>query len=141
MPKVTPQYGPEMPFRVGALYNGGYQNGILVYTQPGGVGSPVVPQPPAVNPPPSWKNSNWLPAFPYCYQGLLTWGCKHLTNTCETYRVYDNYAKMSAALLCCPVCSYIGYIIEPYEDWDREWYSIYPVGIVQPAYNNAPLLG
>jgi hypothetical protein len=126
MPLVTPQYGPGFLFRVGDLYNG-------VYTQPGGNSTPVFPQPPQVNPPPNWKNAAWLPAYPYVRIGELSWGCLHWTNTCEVYKVFDNYAQENAALLCCPVCSYIGYIIEPYDDWNREWYSIYPVGIVQPG--------
>jgi hypothetical protein len=121
------------PYQVGQLYNGGIQNGQQIYTQPGGIGTPVFPQPPRVNPPPNWKNSAWLPSYPYAYIGLLTWGCGHWTNTCEAYTVDDPTTGEQAALLCCPVCSYIGYIIEPAINWWQEFYSVYPVGIRQPG--------
>ena len=140
MPQVTPQYGPGMLFQVGALYNGGYQNGLLVYSQPGGVGTPVFPQPPQTSPPQNWRNTFYKPTYPFVYVGLLSWGCKHWTNTCECIKVYDEYTEENAALLCCPVCSYIGYIIEPYDDWEREWFSIYPTGIVEPGAGLIPNL-
>lgn len=141
MPLVTPTYGPGFPYRVGMLLFNGVQNGQQIYVQPGGIGTPVVPQAPQVNPPPSWKNSNWLPKFPYVYVGLLSWGCKHWTNTCEVYRAFDNYSGESAALLCCPTCSYIGYIVEPYEEWEESWFSVYPTGIVQAGYIPSPPMG
>ena len=125
------------PFEVGILYNGGYVNGQLIYTQPNGPGTPVFPQPPKVNPPPNWKNE-FYPSYPFAYIGLLTWGCGHWTNTMEKFTVFDPYNDCVAALLCCPVCSYIGYIIEPASDWDREYFSIYPVGIVQPGAGIIP---
>ncbi len=139
MPQVTPQYGPGMPFRVGALYNGGYQNGLLVYTQPGGVGTPVFPQPPQVNPPPNWKNSNWLPSYPFVQTALLAWPCGHWINEPEVYTVYDEYAAVQAALLCCSVCSYIGYIIEPSSDWYETFYQIYPRGLAQAGAYPTPI--
>jgi hypothetical protein len=133
MPLVTPQYGPAFPYQVGMLLFNGVVNGQNIYSQPNGIGTAVVPQPPQVNPPPSWKNSNWLPAYPYAYISLLTWGCGHRTNTAETWTVGDPYSGEQAALLCCPTCGYLGYIIEPAADWWQEFYSIYPVGVVQPG--------
>jgi hypothetical protein len=134
MPLVTPQYGPGFLFRVGDLYNGGYQNGLLVYTQPGGNGTPVFPQPPKTSPPSNWKNTNYLPVYPFVRVALLAWPCGHWINEPEIFKVYDNYSQENAALLCCSVCSYIGYIIEPYEDWFLEFYSVYPTGQIQAGY-------
>lgn len=134
MPLVTPQFGPAFPYQVGMLLFGGIQNGQQIYTQPGGIGTPVFPQPPQINPPPNWHGANWLPQFPYAYTALLTWGCAHWTNTAEVFRGFNPYDQESVAFLCCPVCGYLGYIVEPYEDWEREFYSIFPVGVVQPGY-------
>jgi hypothetical protein len=118
---------------IGTLYNKGLVNGLLVWTQPGGPGSIVQPQPPQVNPPPNWKNSNWLPAFPYTYQGLLNWGCGHWTNTAEIYTEFDDATDQVATLVCCPVCTYVQQIIEPATEWWQEYFSRWPVGIVQPG--------
>jgi len=92
------------PYQVGQLLFNGVQNGQQIYTQPGGIGTPVVPQPPAVNPPPNWKNADWLPAYPYVRIGLLNFICGHWCNTCEVYTVYDPVNEVQAALCCCPVC-------------------------------------
>lgn len=129
MPQVTPQYGPQFPFRVGALYNGGYQNGLLVYTQPGGVGTPVSPLPPQTSPPKNWRNTFYLPVYPTTLTALLAWPCGHWINEPEIFQVYDPYAEVQAALLCCSVCSYIGYIIEPANEWWQAWFQIYPLGL------------
>lgn len=124
---------PGFPYEVGIMRNGGIVNGLQVFTQPNGPGTPVFPQPPQVNPPPNWKNANWLPAFPYAYVGLLNFICGHWTNTCEVYKVYDPYNSVDAALLCCPVCSMIQLIVEPADNWWQEWFSLFPLGIVQPG--------
>ncbi len=121
------------PYQVGQLYNGGVQNGQQIYTQPGGIGTPVFPQPPQTSPPSNWKNQAYLPSYPFAYISLLTWGCRHRTNTCEVFEVYDPVNEVQAALLCCPVCSYIGDIVEPASNWFQEFYSVYPVGIRQPG--------
>lgn len=127
---------PVFPYQVGVMRNGGYVNGLLVFTQPGGPGTPVSPQPPAVNPPPNWKNSNWRPAYPYAYVGLLNFICGHWANTCEVYTVNDPTTNQRAALCCCPVCSMIQLIAKPAANWWEEFYSLFPVGLVQPAYKN-----
>ena len=133
MPQVTPQYGPSFPYRVGMLLFNGVVNGQKIYSQPNGIGTPVVPQPPQVNPLPNWKNSNWRPSFPVVSIGLLNFLCGHWTNTCEVYTVYDPYNEVQAALCCCPVCSIIQLIIEPADDWWQEFYSLYPLGLRQPG--------
>ena len=123
---------------IGTLYNTGLVNGLLVWTQPGGPGSIVQPQPPQINPPPTWKNSNWLPAYPYVYIGLLSWPCGHWTNTCEIYQEFDPVNEVEAALLCCPVCSFIVQIVEPASEWYQAFYSLYPLGIRQPGGGLSP---
>lgn len=135
MPQVTPQYGPAFPYQVGMLLFDGIQNGQQIYTQPGGVGTKVWPQPPTVNPPPSWHHADWKPAYPYCYQGLLSLICGHWVNCAEIYTVYDPYNQCDAALCCCPVCGLIQLIIEPASDWWVEWYSLFPVGVKQNAFS------
>jgi hypothetical protein len=133
MPFVTPQYGPAFPYRVGMLLFDGIQNGQQIYTQPDGIGTPVFPQPPTINPPPNWGTSNWLPAYPFAYVGLFNWGCNHWTNTPEIYTVWDPYSQEQAAFVCCPTCGYVQYIIEPASEWWQEVYMAYQVGIRQPG--------
>jgi hypothetical protein len=138
MPQVTPQFGPLFPFRVGALYNGGYQNGQLIYRQPGGVGTPVVPLPPQTSPPSNWKHADYKPIYPTVFLAFLAWPCGHWINEPEIFQVYDGYAEVQAALLCCSVCSYIGYIIEPAEDWWQAYFQIYPLGLREPGAGLIP---
>jgi hypothetical protein len=126
--------------QIGTLLNGGYQNGLLVYTQPGGVGSPVFPQPPTTSPPGNWKRTFYKPSYPFVFSSLLTWGCGHWTNTCEVFEQWDPVNECQAALLCCPVCSFLGYIVEPYADWFYFWYSIYPTGLKNPGAFPTPNL-
>ena len=78
MPQVTPQYGPAFPYQVGMLLFNGVVNGQQIYTQPGGIGTKVFPQPPQVNPPPNWKRQGGYPRYPYVYIGLLDVGMRSL---------------------------------------------------------------
>ena len=130
---------PLFPFEVGILYNGGIQNGIQVYTQPGGPGTPVFPQPPQTSPPSNWKNTFYKPIYPVVQIGWLTFICGHRCNSCEVYTVYDPYNEVQAALCCCPVCSMIQLIVEPAEDWWSEFYSLYPRGLVQAGAYPTPI--
>lgn len=122
---------PGFPYEVGIMYNGGYQNGLLVYTQPNGPGTPVFPQPQQTFPPPNWKRTFYKPTYPAAYTALLAWPCGHWINEPEIFQVWDPYTEVQAALLCCSVCSYIGYIIEPAEEWWQAYFQIYPLGITQ----------
>jgi hypothetical protein len=126
---------PVFPYQVGQLLFDGVVNGQKIYSQPGGIGTPVVPQPPQVNPPPNWKNSAY-PPYPYCYVGLLNFICGHWANTCEVYTVNDPTTNQRAALCCCPVCSIIQLIVEPAADWWVEFYSLFPIGVRQNAFEN-----
>lgn len=118
----------------------GIQNGQKIYSQPGGIGTPVVPQPPQVNPPPNWKNQAY-PSYPYAYIGLYTFGCSHWFNCPEIYTVNDPYSEEVAALIVCPVCGFLAYIIEPAADWWEEFFGPYPVGVVQPGGGLIPNIG
>lgn len=140
MPLVTPQYGPQFPYRVGMLLFGGIQNGQQIYRQPNGIGTAVVPQPPQTNPPSNWSPSaaQWLPLYPYVYTALFTFGCAHWFNCPEIYTVADPYSGEQAALVTCPICQYIQYIIEPATDWWQEFFMAYPVGVIQPGGGLSP---
>ena len=127
--------------QIGTLYNGGYQNGIRVYTQPQGPGTPVFPQPPTTSPPQNWRNTAYLPVYPTVFVSLLTFGCGHRTNTVEVFEQWDPVNGVQAALLCCPVCSFIVEIVEPAADWYYFFYSIYPVGVKNPGAFPTPNMG
>jgi hypothetical protein len=133
MPQVTPQYGPAFPYRVGMLLFDGIQNGQKIYSQPGGIGTPVEPHPPRTSPPSNWRNTFYKPKYPTVFTALLSWGCGHWTNTTEVYQTADPYSGEIAALLTCPVCGYLAYIIEPASDWWQEFFSIYPLGLREPG--------
>jgi hypothetical protein len=134
MPQVTPAYSPSFPYQTGTLLFKGKVNGFgeQIFTQPGGPGTQVFPQPPTVNPQPNWNFQNY-PAYPYAYIGLLNFGCGHWANTCEVYIVADDANNTQAALCCCPVCSFIQLIVEPAEEWWQEWYSLFFQGLVEPG--------
>jgi hypothetical protein len=132
---------PLFPFSVGIMYNGGIQNGVQVYTQPGGPGSPVSPQPPQTSPPSTWQRTYYKPTYPFVYVGLLNFICGHWANTCEVFTVYDPYNDCQAALCCCPVCSMIQLIVEPASDWFQTFYSLYPLGLQQPGGGLLPSIG
>ena len=119
-------------FEVGQLYNGGIVNGLLVWEQPGGPGTPVYPQAPIQYPP----VYDGYPILPMSYNGFLNFGCGHWANTCEVQIVYDPYTEEQAALCCCPVCSYIQLIVEPASDWSNRFYSIYDTGVNSRAYSS-----
>jgi hypothetical protein len=117
---------------VGTLYYGGKINGRgpIVYTQPNGPGTPVFPPLPTVYPP---QNQGY-PQQVFSFEGFLSLPCGHWVNTVEVFKEYDSVAQSSAALCCCPVCSYIVEIVEPYSNWENNFYSIYPTGIGSKTY-------
>jgi hypothetical protein len=102
-------------FAVGQLYKGFTRNGLPVWSQPGGIGTPVFPALPT--------------QFPTIYQGyyqsvmsypsLYVFGCLHPLNCAEIFEVYDPYNDVQVALVCCPMCSYIQEIISPYETYQN----------------------
>jgi hypothetical protein len=48
-------------------------------------------------------------------QGLWTSGCGHWWDCIQVFRDYDSDAQQSAAVLCCPLCSFLIRVVEPYE--------------------------
>lgn len=93
---------------VGMLYLGPNRNGLPVWKQPGGPGTPVFPQLPTQFP---WSgarvdntdNYTW----PAAYSALYYFGCGHPLNCPEIFSGYDPYLEEVMAYICCPQCSYI----------------------------------
>ena len=109
----------------GTLYYKGLLNGQLVWTQPGGPGTAVSPVAPRIYP----AVYQGYPQSPFAYQGLYVLGCGHWLNEIEVIQMWDDVNEEQAALLCCPVCSYIQLIVEPAVDWWETWYGLYNTGL------------
>lgn len=101
---------------VGSLYIENY--GGTRWSQPGGVGSVVFPQ----------QNSGFgyyqqpgktfpLISSPINEQGQALWisPCGHGFDTLQVFRDFDSSTNMSAAVLTCPLCSFLIRLLEPYE--------------------------
>lgn len=84
------------------------------YTQPGGPFTPVYPQqtsdPSSVIAPFSTKSVSQA-------TGQLAFVCGHILNMCLVYKDFDYTTNKSCALICCPACTCISSVVEPYEDW------------------------
>jgi hypothetical protein len=98
-------------FQVGALYIPNYQG--IGWQQIGGIGGKVLPT----------LGDGPFTAYPvpgqwYGPSGQALWlsGCGHGYDTIQVFRDWDATCQISAALLCCPDCSYINAVIEPYEE-------------------------
>jgi hypothetical protein len=60
-------------------------------------------------------NSNLLTNLPFSEaSGTWVFGCGHYTDEPLIFQDYDYDTNMSAALVCCPLCSYVNRAIEPY---------------------------
>ena|SRR5271154_6584399 len=84
-------------------------NGVQ-WSQPGGPGTIVLPQQqngPFVNYP---VPGNWFIEL----SGLWTVGCGHWVDFPLILQDYDCLTATSIALACCPLCSYVQYVISPY---------------------------
>jgi hypothetical protein len=77
------------------------------WSQPGGPGTTVFPQP--------YDSAAGQFEPPLISIGQYLWGCGHITNLPWIFKAYDDDSEEEAALICCPVCSYIQMILEPYE--------------------------
>lgn len=103
-------------YSVGELYLGFKRNGLVVWRQPGGIGTLVYPQLPTAMP---WfgEANNESPgdmySWPMSYPALYYFGCGHPLNCPEIYSYYDPYAEEIMAVIVCPMCSYIQSLI-PY---------------------------
>lgn len=110
MPPIPP---PLLP-NIGTLYplSGDVPLGNLppTWTQPGGQGTPVFPQPTD-----SAAGQFEPPTTP---TGMYTFGCLHVFNCPRIFKQFDPLKSRDAALICCPMCGYIQDIINPYELYD-----------------------
>lgn len=102
-------------WQVGQLYKNGLVNGLPVFTQPGGIGTTVYPQAPALFPQQYMGYPQVVMNYPSLYVAL----CGHSFNCYEIFEVIDPYAGVQVALCCCPVCSLIQEIISPYENYSN----------------------
>jgi hypothetical protein len=91
----------------GTLYIQGFHG--VAWSQPGGPNTPVFPQ----------QQNGVFVNYPVPGQffsetsGLFTAGCGHWMDYPEIFTDYDNATAEAAVLVCCPLCSYIQYLIEP----------------------------
>lgn len=96
--------------QIGTLYNpsGDAIPGTLpsFWSQPGGPGTTVYPQP-------KDTAAGFLEP-PLISIGMYVWGCGHITNLPAVFEAYDDETQERAALICCPTCTFIQLIIEPY---------------------------
>ena len=97
---------------VGTLYIPNYNH--IAWTQPGGTGTTVYPQ----------QGDGPFLAYPVPGQfiseaGESLWraGCGHGFDVWLVFRDYDSSTSSSVAVVCCPLCTYIMQLIEPYELW------------------------
>lgn len=98
---------PTNNWQVGALYPPGGLNNIK-WTQPGGVGTPVYPQP--------VTGVDYFSTKPFNEKsGVFTAGCGHWMNMPLIQREYDYTTNSSVALILCPTCGYCQSAIEPFE--------------------------
>jgi len=97
--------------QVGQLFNGGKINGIVVYKQPGGVGTLVYPQFPRLFP----ERYQGYPQSPFSYPAQSSWGCGHAANTAEVFQYFDPYQNNGEGeqmcAICCSMCGYVQQIL------------------------------
>ncbi len=99
---------------IGGLYQLGLLNGQPFYTQPGGIGTQVFP-----------TQANAVPWPEYPVPGLILneyvpwWapGCGHSIKYWKIFKEWDYDTNQSCALVCCPACTYVQSVIEPFEEW------------------------
>lgn len=98
---------------IGTLYNppGDAIPGTLpsVWRQPGGPGTTVYPQP--------YDSAAGEFEPPLIPQGMYSFQCGHIFNLPAIFEEYDPDTDEQAAIICCPVCTLVQQIIEPYEEY------------------------
>lgn len=96
---------------IGSLYIPNYNN--TPWSQPGGVGTTVFPQEKLGV---TWEEYP-VPGQTWFEGGMLwSFGCGHWADFPVIFKDYDSNTSMSAAVICCPLCSYLNRLIEPYEE-------------------------
>lgn len=104
-------FGDPLGFTLGALYQTNYHN--IAWYQPGGPGTVVSPQQADGTPFSAYP----VPGQIFVEAGSALWraGCGHGFDCFRIQRDFDTVTGLSAALILCPVCSYIINVLEPYE--------------------------
>ena len=98
---------PSNDWQIGALYPPGGLNNIK-WSQPGGVGTPVYPQ--------QQTGVDYFSSHPFSeLSGQFSVGCGHFCNMPLVQQEYDYVTESSVALICCPLCGYVQYTLEPFE--------------------------
>jgi hypothetical protein len=98
---------------LGTLYLSPYN--YIKWTQPGGPFTTVYPQEEnsIYNPP-----QNPIPPGQFFCEATGLWvaGCGHFYDCAHIFMDQDSDTSVLAAVGCCPLCSYIQFIISPYSD-------------------------
>jgi hypothetical protein len=97
---------------IGSIYSPDFHG--IPWSQPGGTGTQVFPQQ-QINVP--WKNYPVAGQFFSENTGLWTAGCGHWFDYPAIFRDFDSATSMSAAVVCCPLCTFLIRLIEPYEQY------------------------
>jgi hypothetical protein len=94
-------------WQVGALYPPGGLNNIA-WQQPGGVGTQVFPA--------QQTSVDYFAVTPFSeLTGVFSSPCGHFENYPLIQQEFDYETGSSVALVCCPLCGYVVYTIEPFE--------------------------
>jgi hypothetical protein len=101
-------------WQVGELYLGPNANGTR-WSQPGGPGTLVYPQPQQLSP----EKFEGYQQAPMSYLALYCFGCGHYQNCAEVYEVFSEADGVQVALIVCNQCSYIQQIIVPYANYQN----------------------
>ena len=103
---------PVTQSQVGTLYDPKWSG--IAWSQPGGPNTTVYPQ----------QNNGPFTDYPVVGQvfaesgmGLWRGPCGHGWDCFLVQRDYDPSTGESVAVICCPLCSLILNLIEPYESW------------------------
>ena len=98
---------------VGEVYPSLTRNGLPVWSQPGGIGTPVLPAPQQYSP----ENYMGYQQNIMSYPALYSAGCQHFFNCYEIFEVLSPNDDHQVALVVCPQCGYIQEILDPYENF------------------------
>ena len=98
---------PANSWQVGALYPPGGPNNVK-WSQPGGIGTIVLPQ--------QQTGVDYFSTKPFSeLSGQFASPCGHYQNMPLIQREWDYETNSSVALICCELCGYVAYTIEPFE--------------------------
>ena len=93
-------------WQLGTLYYKNFNN--VAWSQPGGPYTKVFPQQVT-------GNSNLLTTEPFNeLTGMFLFGCGHSVNQVLLEMDFDIPTQSQVALICCPTCSYVSRVINPW---------------------------